>query len=587
MPGQLIYDGDCGFCRRCVARWRSLTGGRGQAIPYQEAAPLHPEIPIEEFRRSVQYIDENGNRSSGALAIFNSLTMVPGYRWLTWAYQRVPLFALASDWVYREIAGHRKTATWVTRRLWGASGPSFAESQYHTAVWLFRRVLAILFVISFLSFGVQARGLVGSSGILPLDEFLLSVRNSGASIFSVPTIFWWWRSDAALQWTCWIGAGCSLICAFGVFQRALFGLIFILYLSLVTAGQVFMGYQWDFLLLECAFLAIFLTPVWPRVWLSQWLLFRLMFESGCVKLLSHDSTWANLTALSYHYQTQPLPTPLAWYAFQLPMWFQKTSTASVFVIELAVPWLIFGPRRAKQLAALAFTSLQLLILLTGNYTCFNLLAIALCLFLLDDRFWGRFARIGRLADSVFSRLVGAALLAFVLIVSGTEIAGMFSAPIPAFADSLVARLSPYGVVNSYGLFASMTTERIEIEVQGSDDGNTWQTYAFRYKPGDPRRAPPWVAPYQPRLDWQMWFAALGSYRDNPWFSSFMFRLLTASPQVLALLERDPFSGRTPKYVRALAFDYRFSDIPVKVTTNMWWLRQPKGMYFPTSSLRKR
>src|SRR5271165_2579670 len=163
MPGQLIYDGDCGFCRKCVDRWKVLTGGRGEAVPYQEAAPLHPEIPIEEFRRAVQYIDENGVRSSGALAIFESLRHIPVYGPLAWSYRHLPVFAPASDWVYREIAGHRKSATWITRKLWGAT---FAAPTYKAAVWLFRRVLAILFLIAFLSFGVQVRGLIGSQGIL-------------------------------------------------------------------------------------------------------------------------------------------------------------------------------------------------------------------------------------------------------------------------------------------------------------------------------------------------------------------------------------------------------------------------------------
>ena len=265
-------------------------------------------------------------------------------------------------------------------------------------MWLFRRVLAILYLIAFLSFGIQAQGPgSGPAGILPLASYLDAVRKEAASSWfrDAPTIFWWplaWRPCLRRRLAGW-GPRWRYFGALGILRRpgldrAMFAILFVLYLSLVTAGQIFMGYQWDFLLLECAFLAIFLTPSLPRVWLCQWLLFRLMFESGCVKLLSHDPTWANLTALSYHYWTQPLPTPLAWYAAQAPIWFQKLSTASVFVIELAVPFLMFGPRRMKQVAALAFIFLQTLILLTGNYTCFNLLAMSLCLFLFDDRFWG-------------------------------------------------------------------------------------------------------------------------------------------------------------------------------------------------------
>ena len=445
----------------------------------------------------------------------------------------------------------------------------------------------MLYAIAFASLGVQVQGLIGSQGILPAAEYLAAVKSStGTSWFAAaPTLFWWWQGDGALTAACWMGVALAAIGALGIFQRAVFAALFVLYLSLVTAGQVFMGYQWDFLLLECGFLAIFLTPAWPRVWLCQWLLFRLMFESGCVKLLSHDPTWANLTALSLHYQTQPLPTPLAWYANQLPMAVQKFSAGSVFAIELVAPFLVFGPRRLKQLAAASFALLQLLILLTGNYTCFNLLAMSLCLFLLDDRFWGSFQRGAAAASSLPSRLLSAALFVFVMTVSCTQLVSMFSDPVPGPFKELATELSPFGVVNSYGLFASMTTVRIEIEVQGSDDGETWRTYEFRYKPGDVSRAPRWVAPHQPRLDWQMWFAALGNYRENPWFESFVERLLTSSPEVLRLLGKDPFEGRRAKYVRALAYEYRFTTLGTGATDHAWWRRELKGTYFPASSLK--
>ena len=558
-------------------------------MPYQEAAERYPEIPIEEFRRAVQYIDGMGRRWSGAPAIFQSVKNVSGYGWLSWAYLNVPLFAPVSDWIYREVAGHRKTATWVTRLLWGAS---LDFPQYQTSVWLFRRVLAVLYAIAFVSFGVQVKGLIGAQGILPVTEYLDAVKAEGGArwFLDAPTIFWWWHGDEALEWVCWVGAGLAVICALGVLQRPILAALYVLYLSLVTAGQVFMGYQWDFLLLECGFLAIFLTPSLPRVWLCQWLLFRLMFESGCVKLLSHDPTWANLTALSFHYQTQPLPTPLAWYAGQLPMSIQKFSTAMVFVIELGLPFLVFGPRRLKQVAAMGFVLLQVLIMSTGNYTCFNLLAMALSLSLLDDQFWGHWGASRR--SSVVtegnrgSRILSAVLTAFILLVSGTELINMFrDSALPAAARGFVARLSPFGIINTYGLFASMTTTRIEIEIQGSLDGENWKTYTFRYKPGDPNRAPPWVEPHQPRLDWQMWFAALSNYRENPWFSSLMVRLLTATPDVLQLFENVPFGENRPKFVRALAYEYQFSDIHVKETSHAWWVRRPKGLYFPSASLR--
>jgi predicted DCC family thiol-disulfide oxidoreductase YuxK len=589
MPGELFFDGDCGFCRRSVERWRRIVGDRGRATPYQEAAAQHPEIPIGDFRRAVQYIDETGRRTSGAQAVFESLKPVFGYGWLSAAYEHVPLFAPASDWVYREVAGHRKTATWVTRLLWGAS---LDLPQYRTSVWLFRRALAIIYLIAFVSFGIQAKGLIGSQGILPVSEYLDAVRSSAGNQWfrAAPTVFWWWNSDRAPEWVCWVGAALAIACALGLLQRAIFFVLFALYLSLVAAGQVFMGYQWDYLLLESGFLAIFLTPSFARVWLFRWLLFRLMFESGCVKLESGDPTWANLTALSFHYETQPLPTPLAWYAFQAPMWFQKFSTFVTFAIELAAPFLIFGPRRMKQIAAFSFISLQTMILLTGNYTFFNILAISLCLFLLDDGFWGRFlekARRGMVTPRTRISLVVSALLAgLVLIVGTTQLATMFSVRMPSAMQEASSGVAPFGIVNSYGLFATMTTVRIEIEVQGSNDGEEWRTYVFRYKPGDPARAPAWVAPYQPRLDWQMWFAALGNFRENPWFGNFLVRLLSANPDVLHLMQTDPFGGGRPKYVRALAYEYHFRERMDPKTPHNWWRRELKGSYFPAASLRR-
>jgi len=382
-------------------------------------------------------------------------------------------------------------------------------------------------------------------------------------------------------------------------QKAAFVLLFVYYLSIVNAGQIFMSYQWDFLLLEAGFLAIFLKPSFIRVWLFRWLLIRLMFESGAVKLLSHDPLWRDLTALAVHYQTQPLPTPIAWYVFQAPLWFQKASTMLVFVVELGLPLLMFGPRRLKQIAAFGTIGLQTLILLTGNYTFFNLLTIALCLFLLDDAFFRRSGKpkteIRLPAESSSrrrkpvvtwsNRYVSQALFAFIMILSITGLAGMFGIRVPAFVYAAISPAAPFGVVNQYGLFATMTPSRPEISIEGSNDAIDWQPYIFRYKPGPLNRAPGWAEPMQPRLDWQMWFAALGNYRENPWLLRFMMRLLQGSPPVLELLEHNPFAGKPPKYVRAMVYDYRFTTFEERRKTGNWWKRELKGAYFPPISLR--
>jgi hypothetical protein len=318
------------------------------------------------------------------------------------------------------------------------------------------------------------------------------------------------------------------------------------------------------------------------VLLFRWLLFRLMFLSGAVKLLSHDPSWHNLTAMSFHYLTQPLPTPIAWYMHQLPAGFQHFSTGAVLFTELFIPFLIFGPRLWRLVGAFFLLGLQLLIATTGNYAFFNLLALALCLFLFDDQRLAGFRL--RARHSRTKPIAVACIAAVVLALSFSELAGTFLESPPAAARALERFTSQFGLVNSYGLFAVMTTSRPEIAIQGSNDGVTWLDYSFRFKPGDLSRRPRWVAPYQPRLDWQMWFAALAGSEGTPWFGNILVRLLQGSPEVAGLLEGNPFPTAPPKYVRALLFDYSFTDFAERRATGNWWKRRPLGLYFPAISL---
>jgi hypothetical protein len=358
--------------------------------------------------------------------------------------------------------------------------------------------------------------------------------------------------------------------------------LYVLYLSLCTAGQDFLSFQWDSLLLETGFLAIFLGSSKIVVFLFRWLLFRLIFLSGVVKLSSHDPVWRDWSALAFHYMTQPLPTPLAWYMYQLPLWFQRFSTAFTLFVEILVPFLFFAPRRWRFCAAAAALFLQALIFLTGNYTFFNLLTMSLCLFLFDDRALEGFRIPVRSARTNRIAVLGAT--AMVLVLSVFEIhQAFFEAPFDT-ENALVRIAAPFQIANTYGLFASMTTARPEIIVQGSNDGVTWLDYEFPYKPGDLQQPPRWVQPHQPRLDWQMWFAALSDYRATPWFTNFMVRLLQGSPDVLKLLKRNPFPGAPPKYVRAQLFDYSFTNFATRRATGNWWAREPHGSYFPPISL---
>lgn len=470
--------------------------------------------------------------------------------------------------------------------------PESRAITYDSVQYVFLKVLAAIYLIAFVSFGWQVTGLIGQHGILPLTSFLGRAREvlGGSAYRILPMVFWADASDAALKLACFAGAVAAVFVFIGKGWRIALTVCYVLYLSLVHAGQDFMSYQWDMLLLEVGFLTIFLGWHPILVWLYRWLLFRLMFLSGVAKLMSGDPTWRSLTALRYHYWTQPLPTPLAWFAQQLPPGFQRVSAAGMFGIELLAPFFIFLPGSLRLGAGLAIAALQVLILLTGNYTYFNWLTLALCLFLMDDatlKPWlpERIAR--RVRPSSFSRArmtaaAGAAALALLLssVLFVSEIAGITWSPV----TKLVRALSPFGIASNYGLFAVMTTTRDEIVVEGSMDGEHWQAYEFNDKPGDVYRAPPIVAPFQQRLDWQMWFAALGSYRNNPWFVSFVARLLENRPEVTRLLRRNPFPQTPPKYVRASLYRYWFTDFATWRKTGAWWNRTPKGLYLPAITL---
>jgi len=612
----LLFDGDCGFCRFWVARWRAATRGRVDFAPAQQEAFRFPQVTEEAWKRSMQLVTPEGAVFGGAEALFRMLAYVPECRWMLVAYRRVPGAQFVSAAAYRLVADHRGFFSKLTRLAWGRNPQ---PSSYVLSRWVFLRLLGLVYVIAFLSLRVQVIGLIGAHGILPVGDFLQAAqRNFGSEGYRLfPTLVWISSSDAALKLLCSIGALFGLLVIVGVGTGPALVLSWLCYLSLVTVGQDFLSFQWDILLLEAGFLAIFLAawrplePPWRSgashvsttvVWLGRWLLFRLMFLSGAVKLLSNDPTWRDHTALDYHYWTQPLPTPVAWYAAQLPAWFQRMSVVGVFTLELGVPFLIFTRRRFRRLGAGLIVGFQLLIALTGNYCFFNLLTIILCVLLLDDSFFSRWlpkrlvnrlakdSSAGRCASVVLpvGKVVRAVLALLILAISGSEMLETFKQgdAVPNFARQLVSWQAPFYLANTYGLFAVMTTSRIEIAVEGSNDGQTWQAYDFKYKPGNVARRPPWVAPYQPRLDWQMWFAAVGTYQDNPWFSNFMIRLLQGSPEVTALLANNPFPNAAPRYVRSVAYDYHFTDFTVGQATGDWWRRERKGLYFPEVSMQR-
>ena len=607
----LVYDGECRFCCRWIARWHNATGDAIAYLPFQdESVPARfPEIPREDFTRSVRLILPDGSVYGGAEAVFRSLAEAGKERWLLRLYTKIRGFAELSELLYEEVATHREFLSKLDRIY---SGPGTTPLSYFRVRFVFLRGLALVYLVAFASLLGQIEGLAGSNGIAPIhsliDTLKVEVAKSHIGLnryHMVPTLAWWNASDRALQWQCGAGVGLSLLLLFGIAPAPALFLLWCLYLSLTTVCGPFLNFQWDMLLLETGFLAIFFAPLQlverpsrqsaPSavvLWLLRWLIFRLLLESGCVKLLSGDPSWWHLTALRVHYETQPLPTWIGWYAHQLPSGFQAVCVFLLLVIETVVPVFIFAGRRARITAAGIFAGLQVLILLTGNYTFFNWLTILLCVPLLDDRVstpGSAGTPSTPLRCARWSRFILWPVALMTALVTLMGLTGTLRAyehwPRPAIA--LYEWVRPLRSFNNYGLFAVMTQTRPEIIVEGSNDGTDWKSYEFKYKPGDLKNRPEFVAPLQPRLDWQMWFAALGNLRENQWFVNFAVRLLQNSPPVLALMGPNPFPKAPPKYIRALLYEYHFTDLATRRANGQWWRREYKGIYMPPVSLSEK
>src|SRR5437773_4236171 len=392
----MIWDGECHFCKRWIERWREITAGEVDYVTYQEAADRYPEIPIEQFKRAVAFIEPDGKIFFAAEAVYRSLRCRSSKKWLARSYDHVPGFAAISELAYKFIARHRKLGSAVTRLLWGED---VRPPTYFWARRWFLRALGLIYLIAFVSLWVQVDGLVGSNGISPVNQFLPAVREQiGRQAYSLlPTLCWFNSSNAFLHFLCGGGVFLSLLLMAGIVPVVSLIALFVFYLSLTIAGQTFLSFQWDILLLETGFLSIFFAPwqLWPKrgrepqvsraaLFLLKVLLFKLMVMSGVVKLTSGDDCWWNLTALDYHYWSQPLPTIFGWWADQHPEWFKHFSVAFCLAVEIIAPFFIWAPRRLRLIAAGFMIFLQAVIALTGNYCFFNLLAVALCLLLIDD-----------------------------------------------------------------------------------------------------------------------------------------------------------------------------------------------------------
>jgi hypothetical protein len=471
---------------------------------------------------------------------------------------------------------------------------------YELVASLFLRLLGAIYLIAFASLLVQVQGLVGSQGILPVADLLANVTTEAGSdrYFRLPTLFWFNHSDLALVGACLYGCLVSLQIVFNRWQRSALVIAFVLYLSLYNVSQPFLHFQWDGLLLESGFLAIFLgSRSSIIIWLFRWLLFKLRFMSGLSKLSSGDPAWSGLTALNTYFEVQPLPNPVAWYFHQLPELILRSATAATLVIEILVPFMMFMPRRWRFAAAWITIFWQLLIILTSNHNWINLLTIALCLFLFDDKalrsIMPKKLHIPPLPQPGQNRTVAGlrkvtitVMAVFILVISCAQLWMLSTGQyIGGTAGKVLERLQAYRVVNMYHVFPTMTTQRVELELSGSYDGIEWKTYRFKYKPGDLDKRPQFIMPYQPRLDWQMWFVPLHS-KHLPWFEEFLYALLNNSRDAVKLLEYNPFPDKPPRYINVDAYRYTFTTPEQREQTGNWWNREALGPFLPLPGLMR-
>lgn len=572
-----------------VERLRAIAGERVEFVAGEEG-PL--------------FVDDE-ERYQGAHAIYRALATVPSRRWLLGAYLSFGLFGTLSDALFGFVTNHRRAALIATRVL---IGRDVRPTRQVLVRWLFLRMLGVVAACAFASLAAQLDGLLGSKGIEPATELAKQVAEAAQHGMPVYrrhlSLFWLHPTDGTLHALAWGGFAAAIFLVIDVLPAFALLACWACYLSLLTVGNVFLGYQWDALLLETLLCAAFVVPFRIRpqlsgdrpprrlgIWVLRLLMFKLMLLSGLVKLTSHDPYWKSLTALEFHYWTQPLPASTSAFVASMPSWMHQLACALTLIIEVRVPFLIFGPRRVRWLAALLFIVLQLAIASSGNFGFFNALTIVLAFSLFDD---DAIEGLLRLRATVVERVrrlpvewAYRVLAAAVLIVSATESCARIEGEdaLPSAPRKLAEWVAPLQSIHSYGLFAVMTTSRPEIEIEGSADGVHWKPYVFPYKPGPLNRAPRFAPMHLPRLDWQLWFAALGEQCGNVgWYPDLLKRLLEGSPPVRGLLATDPFPDKPPLFLRSTLWDYRFAS-PEQRQRGLFWTREKPRPFCPTVTLQ--
>jgi lipase maturation factor 1 len=466
--------------------------------------------------------------------------------------------------------------------------------------WIVLRALGLIYISAFFSLLFQIRGLIGPHGILPASRFLGAVEQFQApkQLWFAPTLLWLNSGSHMLMGLCWAGLLAGLLLTLNLWPRGMLVVCFLCFLSFVSAAQDFSSYQSDGMLLELGFLALFFAPPGWRpglgrahppsrasYFLLQWEWFRIYFESGLVKLLSGDPEWRHLTAMDEYYQNGPLPTWIGWYLQHMPHWFHWGTALATLVMELVIVWMLFLPRRWRLICFWIVTPWEIGVIFTANYCFLNYLVLTLGFLLLDDQVFRRWLPEQVVSPAPMRRMtrlttvVSAALLILVGYATTVELISMVYKRLNVPMEP-VAFLEPFRIANQYGLFAVMTRGRYEIEFQGSSDGKTWVAYPFRYKPQALNRAPGIYAPYQPRFEWNLWFASLGPWQSNPWVPRAEESLLNNEADVVALFAANPFQGAPPRQVRTVLYQYWFTSMAEKRATGDWWKRKLLGVYAP-------
>jgi hypothetical protein len=473
-------------------------------------------------------------------------------------------------------------------------------------MWLSRfvllRLLGLVYAVAFLVAANQALPLLGAHGLTPLPLFVDRLRDyfgsTSAGFFKIPSLFWFWNSDAALSGWAWFGFALSCVVAAGYANSLILAALWMIYMSYAHLGQVWYGYGWETQLLETGFLAIFLVPLldarpFPKrappmaiFWLYRWLIFRIMLGAGLIKVRG-DAAWRDLTALYYHFQSQPLPGPLSrWFHF-LPKILLRMGVEFNYLAELVAPFFAFWPRAARIVAGLVMIALQVVLILSGNLSFLNWLTIIPALACFDDAFWERIlpgflVRKAQAAaqDAVPCRPMLAAswaVAAVVAILSYQPVVNLISP-----GQIMNTSFDRLDLVNTYGAFGTVGKERLNVVFEGTDaeapDENTvWKAYPYKGLPVDPMKGPVQVAPYQLRFDWQMWFAAMGSPQEYPFTLNVIWKLLHNDPGTLSLFAGNPFPKKPPRYVRMMEYRYQFAK-PNK--EGRWWDREELGTWLP-------